>query len=348
MNFWKGKKVLVTGHTGFKGTWITILLNQLEADLVGISLPDHDKYRFYNTIRPNVKIKEFFCDLRHAVPSGLDADFDIIFHMAAQAIVSEGHRDPFLTYSTNILSMVNMLQHFEAQQKPEGVFVNVTSDKCYLNVESSIPYTEEQKLGGLDHYSASKACCELINRCYQHQFRGNGSKSLISARAGNVIGGGDWSKDRLVPDIMNHFFNGTKISLRDTSAVRPWQHVLEPLHAYLKIAEDAFHQPGSVFESYNVGPLSDNHRNVSTIIETFEKLHGSRVSAEKQGEPFYETNILKLDVSRLMATGMWKPKWDFINTIQKTYLWYKNYASGSSAFELCKADIKSYREENVL
>lgn len=348
MNFWKGKKVLVTGHTGFKGTWLTILLNQLEADLVGISLPDYVEYPFYNTIRPNVKIREFFCDLRHTVPSELDTDFDIIFHMAAQAIVSEGHRDPYLTYSTNILSMVNMLQFFSAQQTPNGVFVNVTSDKCYLNVESNIPYTEDQKLGGLDHYSASKACCELINSCYQNQFRGNASTSLISVRAGNVIGGGDWSKDRLIPDIMNHFFNGTNISFRDKSAVRPWQHVLEPLHAYLKIAEDAFNRPGSVFESYNVGPLSDNFRNVSTIIDACEELHGSRVTAEKQGTSFYETNILKLDVSKLIATGIWKPKWDFINTIRKTYCWYENYASGSSAFELCIADIKSYGEENEL
>lgn len=347
LDFWRGKRVLVTGHTGFKGTWFCILLQKLGCRVTGISDDRFKDYRLFESVKDNLTVENIIYDLRNGFPDTVDNDYDFVFHFAAQSVVSEGHKDPFRTYSSNILNTVNSIEKF-INVKSKCIFINVTSDKCYFNLESKTPYPENSQIGGLDHYSASKACCEIINTCYQHQLSDHPLFTLISVRAGNVIGGGDWTKDRLVPDLMRHIFEGKPIKFRNLNAVRPWQHVIEPLTAYLKIAQSAYTKNIYKHDSFNIGPLENNMRTVGEIVNSISGLHKIELKSVIEEEIFYETSILKLDITKILSEGYWTPLWDFENTILKTYEWYRDYNINKNAFALCLRDIEEYGENYAL
>jgi len=357
--FWHDKKVLITGHTGFKGSWLTLLLHYYSANVYGISLPISDKNKLYTDLKLCTRIKSSLAiDINNLseLASAVEASQpDIVFHLAAQAIVSEGYRDPLNTWLTNVQGTLNLLHSLTSIGKPCAVII-VTTDKVYRNNEWVYGYREDDQLGGHDPYSASKAACEIAVSSWRKSFfeKSPNSNQLIgvaTARAGNVIGGGDWSVDRLIPDIFRAFYHGKTFCLRNPTYRRPWQHVLEPICGYLVLAQalyDSLTQNKSRVEIYsapfNFGPSISSNRTVLDLFNYVNSLLPQKLEYSIIGGPdFYESKQLHLCVDKSRNILNWNSKWDFKKSLNRTVRWYLDFNTLSASVEkLCNDDIVEY------
>ena len=351
----KDKTVFITGHTGFKGSWLSIWLRELGANVVGYALePNTEKDNFVVTGLES-KITNIISDVRDY--ENLKGVFDkykpeFVFHLAAQPIVRESYINPKETYDVNVGGTVNV---FECCRLTDSVkvIINVTSDKCYENKEWIWGYRENDPMGGYDPYSSSKGCSELITAAYRKSFFNpenykEHGKSLSSVRAGNVIGGGDWQKDRLIPDCISALENYKPIEIRNPYATRPWQHVLEPLSGYLLLASKMYQEPTKFSGAWNFGP---NYESVISVDEVVSMIvekwgNGKWLDTSDKSEP-HEANLLSLDVSKARNFLDWQPKWDIQKCIEKTVEWYKNI-NGNNLYNICNKQISEYSTGNNL
>ena len=326
-NFYCGKKIFLTGHTGFKGSWMALWLLEMKARVVGFALEPEDESLFRLAQVDGGMEKSIIGDIRNSekiAAAIADSQPEIIIHMAAQPLVRQSYFDPRETYETNVIGTLNV---FEAARKVGSIkaILNVATDKCYENKEVDHAFEESDPLGGHDPYSASKACAEILTSSYRRSFFGKEKVALASARAGNVIGGGDFSKDRIIPDIFRSIQDGKKIELRSPSAIRPWQHVLEPVFGYLLLAKNLY-EKGDVFaKAYNFGPNADAQQNVETLTKNFIEKIGAGAYESLENQALHEAGILKLNHSLAKKELDWQPKLTFDEAVFWTASWYKNY-----------------------
>ncbi|MNM44850.1 CDP-glucose 4,6-dehydratase [compost metagenome] len=349
-NFWNGKKVFITGHTGFKGTWLSLWLYSLGAKVTGYSLtPPTNPSLFELCETSDLLENNIYADIREfnkLKNAMVAAQPEIVIHMAAQPLVRESYKNPVETYEVNVMGTINI---FEAVRNCDSVtaIVNVTTDKCYENKEWHWGYRENEPMGGHDPYSSSKACSELVTSAYRSSFLNEGISgrkvALASARAGNVIGGGDWAKDRLIPDILKALLNNEKITIRNPSSIRPWQHVLEPLSGYLLLAEKLYLQGEMFASAWNFGPADADAKPVEWIVqEICKKWDGAKYEIDNGTHP-HEAQYLKLDCSKASALLQWSPRWNLEKTIEKIIEFTHAYQAGKPIRELCLNQISEYQ-----
>jgi len=349
-NFWKNKKVLLTGHTGFKGSWLSLWLQKLQVDLVGFSksIPTQPSLFELADVGKNMtSVMRDITNIQHISDTVKDHKPDIVIHMAAQSLVQKSYEAPLETFSTNIMGTVNLLDAIRKTGR-KCVIINVTSDKCYENQEITRGYTENDPMGGYDPYSSSKGCAELITSSFRNSFFKNSNDeepdiSLASVRAGNVIGGGDWAENRIVPDIMRGIINKKTIKIRNPTAVRPWQHVLEPLRGYLELAEKLWKHKSEFAESWNFGPDGDDVKPVSWIVKEIGKLWGDDVQTDTDNLNYkHEAKFLKLDCSKAKSKLGWNPKIKLEKGLKLTVDWYKQYAQKNELREFTEKQIDEH------
>ena len=347
-NLYRGKRVLVTGDTGFKGSWLSLWLHEMGADVVGYALPPERDEDHFSVIGLDKMIQHINGDIRDF--SSLKKVFDnfqpeFMFHLAAQAIVRFSYEEPKYTFDTNIGGSVNVLEC--ARTTPSlRAMIYVTSDKCYKNKEWIWGYRENDEIGGIDPYSTSKAAAELIFssylNCYWHTRQDFG---VASVRAGNVIGGGDWASDRIVPDCINALRFGQSIILRNPASTRPWQHVLEPLSGYLSLAGYMFNSPEKYSGVWNFGPKNESIHTVQHLAEMMVKLWGSGdIEINSRADAPHESTLLHLNCDKAQHILNWCPRWDFELAVDKTVCWYKKVLSGIPALQISRRQIKDYTE----
>jgi CDP-glucose 4,6-dehydratase len=351
--FWKNKRVFVTGHTGFKGSWLSLWLYSMGARVIGYSLPAPTEPSLFELAKVAELCEHHIGDIRdyEKLSSVLkNANADIVLHLAAQPLVRLSYTSPIETYSTNVMGTAHLLEAIRYSPSVRAA-VMVTTDKCYENKEWHYGYREIDPMGGYDPYSSSKGCAELVTAAYRNSFF-NASKfgehkvSIASARAGNVIGGGDWALDRLVPDIINAYAKGQKVLIRNPHAIRPWQHVLEPLSGYLALAEKAFSAGIEFAEAYNFGPSDRDCQPVGVLVDKITKLwgQGAIYEIDKSPQP-HEASFLKLDSSKAHAKLGWQPKWDIDQALAETTSWYQVIlANKSQARELTLSQIAKFSD----
>lgn len=345
-DFWNGKRVFLTGHTGFKGGWLGLWLTALGAEVHGYALPPPTKPNFFTVARLAQRLaSSTIADIRDAdalAQAMRSARPDIVFHLAAQPLVRHGYTAPVETYAVNVMGTVNLLEAVRACASARAV-VNVTSDKCYENREWLWGYREDEALGGHDPYSSSKACAELITTAYRRSFLAGAGVGLASARAGNVIGGGDWAVDRLLPDILRALDAGTVVRIRSPEAIRPWQHVLEPLAGYLMLAERLFDAPTDYAEAWNFGPADEDARPVRWIVERLTQMTpGAAWTTEATPQP-HEAGLLKLDSSKARTRLGWRPRWPLPMALDKTLEWHAAWRRGEDMQAVTLAQIAEYQ-----
>ena len=349
-NFWKNKRVLITGHTGFKGSWLAIWLRMLGAEITGFSLePEKNNDNFVLTnikeyINHNIEDIRDFKKLNSVF---MENKPEIIFHLAAQPLVLKSYLEPKQTFDVNIGGTVNILESSRICNSVR-VIINVTSDKCYLDSMPLDGYIESNRLGGFDVYSSSKAASELVTDAYRNSFFNpqnfeEHNISLSSVRAGNVIGGGDWNDDRLIPDCIRSLEENREIIVRNPKYVRPWQHVLEPLRGYLILAEKMYNSPKEYGQAWNFGPGKESFVDVETIVDKLIKFWGagSWSSPENSNKKFHEDQKLFLNPAKARKELSWKSKYSIDDSIILTMDWYKNYSKGN-VLELCEKQINDY------
>ena len=344
-----GKKVLITGHTGFKGSWLAFILNEVGAKVTGLALPPVTAVNHFDLLKLDGKIKHVVGDMRDAaVVAKTVQDFqpEFIFHLAAQALVRPSYDDPVTTFSTNVLGSVNLL---EAVRQCESVrsLIYITSDKCYENVEWIWGYRENDQLGGRDPYSASKAAAELAFSTYARSFfEQRPMLGAASTRAGNVIGGGDWAVDRIIPDCIRAIQAGEPVRLRNPGATRPWQHVLEPLAGYLLLAVRLYEEPKKWGGSWNFGPSTQEVQTVKNVAELIVSHIGKgRVEVVESKTQVHEARLLQLNCDKAHHLLGWYPRWHVEKTLEATALWYKTIMIGGSAEEITRAQIYEFFSE---
>jgi CDP-glucose 4,6-dehydratase len=346
IDFWKSKRVLVTGHTGFKGAWLSWWLHRMGADVVGAALEPSTQPNLFSALNLKSQVRHYVCDIRdsESLFSVIQScKPDIVFHLAAQALVRASYAHTLETYSTNVMGTANLLQAITGLQDCRAV-VMVTTDKVYRNNEWVWPYRETDHLGGHDPYSASKAASEIIIESYKKSFLLAKGTAIASARAGNVIGGGDWSADRLIPDAVRAWSQAGTLSIRNPHAIRPWQHVLEPVCAYMVLAERLFNEP-QLSDSYNFGPHANEAVQVSRVAEIAlrEFGQGHLELAEPTGG-LHEAQLLTLDVSKSKKVLGVQPRLPIAQAIQMTMAWYRDFFNGIHAPTLCERDLRAFEE----
>lgn len=345
-DIYRNKKVLITGHNGFKGTWLTFLLKEMGAKICGFSLAPEEKLSHFNMLNLKMDIKHVEGDIQNSeVLNQLMQDFqpEFVFHLAAQSLVKKSYTNPSYTFNTNIMGSVSLL---EAVRKCHSVrsLVYITSDKCYENVEWIWGYRENDPLGGHDPYSASKAAAEIVFSAYSRSyFLSRDNLGAASSRAGNVIGGGDWAIDRIVPDCIRSIQNETPIKLRNPNATRPWQHVLEPINGYLTLGAKLYNNPKKYNGSWNFGPSTSQTLTVKQVADSIVKYIGKgnvdqEVSEQKQHEAF----LLQLNCDKSHQLLNWLPVWDVDKTLIMTAEWYKVFLDGESIEDITKAQVQDF------
>jgi CDP-glucose 4,6-dehydratase len=324
-SFWKNKKVFLTGHTGFKGSWMSLWLLKAGANLTGYSLGLPSTPSLFEELKISKDMNSIFADIRdleNLKREVKEAQPEIIIHMAAQPLVRYSYAEPVETYMTNVMGTVHL---FEAARKAGSVkaVLNVTSDKCYENLEREEGYKEHEAMGGNDPYSNSKGCAELVTHAYRQSFFKKEGLLLASGRAGNVIGGGDWADDRLVPDIIRSVIKNETLVIRSPKSVRPWQHVLEPVGGYLHLAEMLYNGGEKYAEGFNFGPSKEDHCDVENIILKMNKVWNGKIRYEivqSQSNP-HEAKLLTLDCEKARQKLNWQPRWNLNQALQKTVEW---------------------------
>ena len=349
--FWKGRKVFITGHTGFKGSWISLWLGQLGAKVTGYALEAPTNPSIFQITKVDkVLVNSIHGDMRDAATltnAMLDAEPEIVIHMAAQSLVRDSYTDPVGTYSTNVMGAVNLL---EAVRKTPSInaVLNITSDKCYENKGWIWGYRENEAMGGHDPYSSSKGCAELVSLAYRRSFLQEAGIALATARAGNVIGGGDWAKDRIVPDAISAFIENKPLIIRNPMAIRPWQHVLEPLSGYLTLCQQLINHPEEYAEGWNFGPNDEDAEPVSILADTMVRLWGNNAQwLLDEGEHPHEAHYLKLDCSMAKTLLKWKPIWGLGHALDETVKWYKSWHNKKDMCEFTLRQIESYQQEHT-
>lgn len=361
LNFWSQRRVLITGHTGFKGSWLSTWLLSMGAHVCGYSL---DEEPTSPSLFTDLNLKEnqnkfdgnFFHHIgnicNYESISNVVASFqpEVIFHLAAQPLVIQGYKNPLETWETNVLGTLKLLEASKSLSNICAVII-VTTDKVYRNQEWCYGYRETDPLGGCDPYSASKASCELAIESWRASFTGDQphqtqSLRIASARAGNVIGGGDWSLNRIIPDVMRAFSNSEVVSIRSPLATRPWQHVLEPLSGYLCLAERLItceeKEIKTLLSPFNFGPHTDSNRSVQALVEECISFWPNKYCIENNTSQFYESTYLHVSHEKSYNCLNWKPVWDFSSTVQRTVSWYKSYFNGCSPLQCCIEDISAF------
>lgn len=342
--FWSKKKVFITGHSGFKGLWLSLWLEKMGAQVTGFSLSPEKDWAPRDPTSLGGEIRSIWGDLRDesSVKKALSESApDIILHLAAQPLVLRSYEDPIETFSMNVTGLTHVLHY--ALATPARVVLNVTSDKCYENREWEWPYRETDAMGGYDPYSASKGCAEIVTSSFYRSFYKPAGKALVSARAGNVVGGGDQAPNRIVPDIIRSIRDGKTLTLRNPRATRPWQHVLEPLGAYLMLAEKAWSQPTEISRGWNVGPDAESERTVEDVARTCFRHWGSQPRIETVPNSNHEAGFLKLDSSLIRRHLAWKPRLDFDETMSWSVKWYQDESKGISPRELYLRQIQEFQ-----
>ena len=354
-HFWAGKRVFVTGHTGFKGSWLCLWLQQMGATVTGYALSPPTNPSLFDVANVARNMHSIIGDIRDSATLNTamhNAAPDIVFHMAAQPLVRYSYVDPVETYSSNVMGTVNVLEAVRTTSSVRAV-VNVTSDKCYANDNREQGYTEQDAMGGNDPYSSSKGCAELITAAYRHSFFNLSSfdkhhVALASARAGNVIGGGDWAADRLIPDILRAISEKKVVLIRNPHAIRPWQHVLEPLSGYLLLAKKLYENGTAVAESWNFGPHDDDAKPVQWIVEQLTQRWGDDAHwMLDNNEHPHEAHYLKLDCTKSQRQLDWHPHWNLTTALEKILVWQKEYLSNANMHAICLQQIEEFSTQTM-
>ncbi len=351
--FWQGRKVFLTGNTGFKGSWLSLWLEALGADIMGYALAPQTQPNLFEASSAGRGVRAITGDIRNldgVRNSLLGHAPEIVIHMAAQPLVRKSYEDPTGTYATNVLGTANILEAVRASKSVRAVVV-ITTDKCYENKEWAWAYRENDVLGGHDPYSSSKACAELVVSSFRDSFFPPGKYSehrvaIASARAGNVIGGGDWSADRLLPDIARAFSAGQVLKIRNPKAIRPWQHVLEPLRGYLALAENLYQHGPKFSGAWNLGPEYMDAKPVEWIVENAARVWGPSAKWEfDRGEHPHEDQMLKLDWTKAWLELGWRPKLHLKDALDMTLEWYRDVLAGTQARDKCLQQIEKYQNK---
>jgi CDP-glucose 4,6-dehydratase len=345
--FWCGKRVFITGHTGFKGGWLSIWLQHMGAAVKGFALPPDTTPNLFTVARVQEGMNSEFGDIRslpNLTASIREFDPEIVIHMAAQPLVRASYRDPVGTYATNVMGTVHLLEACRGGASLRAV-VCVTTDKCYENKEWPWGYREVEPMGGHDPYSNSKGCAELVTSAYRSSFfDAPDAPALASARAGNVVGGGDWSEDRLIPDILRAFQDGLPVQIRNPLSTRPWQHVLEPLSGYLILAQALWEHGHRFAEGWNFGPREEDARPVQWIVEEMIARwgKGARWVKDDAFQP-HEARYLKLDISKARESLRWEPRWSLATTLARIVDWHMEWARGADMRAHCLREIAEFQ-----
>ncbi|WP_028996361.1 CDP-glucose 4,6-dehydratase [Azohydromonas australica] len=343
--FWRGRRVLLTGHTGFKGSWLSLWLQSLGAELQGLALEPPTTPSLFQEAGVAQGMASAIGDIRdYETVRACIAVFrpEVVIHMAAQPLVRLSYSEPVATYATNVMGTVHVLEAARQCGSVRAV-VNVTTDKCYENREWVWGYREDEPMGGFDPYSNSKGCSELVTSAYRRSFMEKAGIALASARAGNVIGGGDWAADRLVPDILRAFERGDPVVIRNPHSTRPWQHVLEPLSGYLLLAQRLCEHGAAFAEGWNFGPQDEDARPVQWIVEQMVQRWGDGARWQLDGgEHPHEANYLKLDISKAKARLGWRPRWDLGTALENITAWHQAWLAREDVRALCLQQIQQY------
>ncbi len=345
--FWNGRRVFLTGHTGFKGAWLTLLLKRLGASVTGFALAPEREQDLFEVANVGSALHRHeigdIRDLDRLVACMRAAEPEIVLHLAAQSLVRLSYEMPVSTYATNVMGTVHVLEAVRACSNTTATIV-VTSDKCYENAELIWSYRENDRLGGHDPYSNSKGCAELVTASYRNSFfPSSGSSHVASARAGNVIGGGDWARDRLVPDAIRAFMSDQPVAIRNPNAIRPWQHVLDPVSGYLLLAQRVYQDGPKYAEGWNFGPSAESEVSVSTVISRLAQLWGQNVSWEADGgEHPHEASYLKLDCSKARSQLNWKPILNLEKSLSLTADWYRAFQKRENMRAVTEGQIDDF------
>jgi CDP-glucose 4,6-dehydratase len=346
ISFWRNKKVFLTGHTGFKGSWTALWLHSMGANVKGYALEPSTTPALFNEAKVSDIIESQIGDIRDLQKLKevmVSFNPDVLIHMAAQPLVRLSYKEPVETYSTNVMGTVNVLEASRYCKNLKAI-VSVTTDKCYENKEWEWGYRENESMGGHDPYSSSKGCAELVTSAYRNSFFNSANTaSLASARAGNVIGGGDWADDRLIPDILRAFQNETPVVIRNPLSTRPWQHVLEPISGYLVLAEALYIYGDKFAEAWNFGPKDEDCKPVNWILDKMVDSWEGKASWEldKNNSP-HEAKFLKLDCSKVKGRLLWEPKWKLEHSLNLIVNWHQKWMSGENMHNNCLQEIAAY------
>lgn len=341
---WHGRRVFVTGHTGFKGGWLCQALRRYGADVTGFALAPSTAPSLFDAAGVGKLVRDVRGDIRDlaALTEALAAaDPDVVFHLAAQPIVRQAFADPLETFSTNVMGTVHLLEAVRRTPSVRAV-IAVTSDKVYDNVEWPWPYRETDRLGGREPYGASKACCEIVTEAYRSSY-GRTDLGVATVRAGNIVGGGDWSMDRLVPDAMRAFSTGAPLIVRNPAAVRPWQHVLEPVLGYMLLAERLMAGDKAFETAWNFGPPQGDARTVGDIVDALIRLWGgdARWEPANDAQP-YEARLLTVDNSLAVGRLKWRPRWTLDTALERTVEWYRAFYGGQPMADITARQIEDF------
>lgn len=347
-SFWKNKKVFLTGHSGFKGSWASLWLLKMGANVTGYSLGLPTKPSLFEELNISGEMNSIFADVRDLEKLKTEvkkSQPEIIIHMAAQPLVRYSYQEPVETYMTNVMGTVHLFEAARAAGSVKAI-LNVTSDKCYENKERLAGYTEDESMGGYDPYSNSKGCSELVTSAYRSSFFKIENIALGSGRAGNVIGGGDWAQDRLVPDIIRSVMNNETLQIRNPRATRPWQHVLEPVGGYLHLIEKLFASGQEYAEGFNFGPTSSDHCDVEQIILKMNKVWSNKIKyqiTQSEVNP-HEAHYLSLNCDKANKKLQWHPRWNVDTALQKTVEWVERRHNENSVQKICLDQIADYEK----
>jgi len=344
-SFWRGKRILLTGHTGFKGSWLSLWLQSMGVQLQGLALdpPTHPSlFEFAQVANGMESVIGDIRDYQTVLSAISQFKPEIVIHMAAQPLVRYSYNNPIETYATNVMGTVHLLEALRMVGCAKAI-VNVTTDKCYENKEWIWGYREDEAMGGFDPYSSSKGCSELVTSAYRRSYFNDGKIALASARAGNVIGGGDWAEDRLIPDILRAFELGQPAIIRNPASIRPWQHVLEPLSGYLILAQRLWEEPEQFSQAWNFGPREEDAKPVDWIVDNLTKRWGGgacwKINASSQP---HEAGYLKLDISKAASLMGWRPRWTLDNALEKIADWSTEFRNTKNPRKVCLDQIEMY------